>query len=180
MTFFLGALWLLANGLADSLPLLCAAALHEAGHAAACLCLKIRIRFFAPSPFGAVIGYDPLGVSYRAEAILALAGPGAGLLGCAAASHLPGRFWTLFCLSSLSLSLFNLLPIRPLDGFVFWQAVLDSALDPLRGEKILSAVSGAGTVLLWMFAAAVQMRCGGNLSLLLLSVAMMMSLAGSR
>ena len=178
MTLFFSSLWILLNGLADTLPLLSAAFLHEAGHLFMCLMLRVPVRFFSPSPGGAVIGFDPMRLSYGAEAAVALAGPAAGLLGTAFAALLPpGRFTALFALSSLSLSMFNLLPAAPLDGFVLLRAVLSALLEPGRAGRILEGVSTLVAVLLWMTAASVQLRCGGNLSLLLLSVYMTLSLA---
>ena len=178
MTLFFGSLWILVNGLADTLPLLSAACLHEAGHLLMCLMLRVPVRFFSPSPLGAVIGCDPTRLSYGAEAAVALAGPAAGLMGTAFAALLPPcRFTALFAISSLSLSIFNLLPAAPLDGFVFLRAVLSGLLEPGRAGRILEGVSTLAAVLLWMGAAAVQLRCGGNLSLFLLSVYMLLSLA---
>ena len=178
MTALLAVLLAALNGVRDTLPLLCAAALHEAGHLCACLLLRVPVRFFRPSPVGAVIGYDPTAVSYEVEAVIAAAGPLFGLLGTAAACLSDGgRSAALFGVSSLSLSLFNLLPLRPLDGGVLLSALLCRALSPERSDRILSRLTAAGTIFLWMCAVAVQLRCGGNLSLLLLSIYMLTSLA---
>ena len=43
MTLFFGSLWILVNGLADTLPLLSAACLHEAGHLLMCLLLRVPV-----------------------------------------------------------------------------------------------------------------------------------------
>lgn len=166
------------NGLGDTLPLLLAAALHEAGHLAACLVLHVPIRFFRPSAVGAVIGYDPCALSYGHEVVIALAGPACGLLGAIVATGMPdGRATYLFGISSLSLALFNLLPIRPLDGGVALEAMLCACISPDFAARTLTILSLAGTVLLWMCAVAVQLRCGGNLSLLVISIYMLTSLA---
>jgi len=59
-TWVLTACWTVLNGLADTLPVIAAALLHEAGHALMCRLLSVPIRFFAPSAVGAVIGYGDL------------------------------------------------------------------------------------------------------------------------
>ena len=88
---------------------------------------------------------------------MALAGPAAGFMGTAFAALLPPcRFTALFAISSLSLSIFNLLPAAPLDGFVFLRAVLSGLLEPGRAGRILEGVSTLAAVLLWMGAAAVR------------------------
>lgn len=162
----------------DALCILGAALLHEAGHALACFFLRVPIRFLRPAPGGARIGYDPCAVSYPGEALIAFSGPAAGLLG--AALCLPGtcgRLRALFGICSLSLSLFNLLPVRGLDGGVLLTALADWMLGCGAGDRLLRVASPVCTVLLWMCAVAVQLRTGGNLSLFLLSVYLLTSLA---
>lgn len=176
----LPALLTLLNGIPDTLLILAAALLHEAGHALACLALGVPIRFFRPSPSGAVIGYDPCAVSYPREALIAAAGPAAGLIGAAALWLGPCcRACVLFGSCSLSFAVFNLLPVRGLDGGVILSALLSQWRGAEESDKILGILSPLCTVLLWMCAAAVQLRCGGNLSLLLISVYMLTSLAGA-
>jgi len=90
-----------------------------------------------------------------------------------------GRGAALFGISSLALALFSLLPLRRLDGGVIFSASLSLWLGAVRADSVTRAVSAAGTVLLWMTAAAVQLRCGGNLSLLFVSVYLLICLCGS-
>lgn len=165
------AVFTLLNGVRDSLPFLLAVLSHEGGHLLACRLLGVPIRFFRTGPVGAVIGYDPSSVSYAREAWIAAAGPLmnlAGFLMCFPGACSRGQ--ALFGISCLSLAIFNLLPIRKLDGGVILNDLLTSRLGPTRGERIGEKISLICTVFLWMCAAAVQIRCGGNLSLLLISV----------
>jgi len=174
------AVLVMLNGLWDTLPLLFALLLHEAGHAAACACLRVPIRFFRTSPIGAVIGYDPSSISYFAEAVIAAAGPAVGLVSAALLLPFPaGRGTVLFGCASLGLSLLNLLPISRLDGGVLLRALLCCIGPPQRWDPLLAALSAAFTVLLWICAVSLQLRCGGNLSLLLLSVCMLTSLSAA-
>ena len=173
------ALFTLLNGVRDSLPFLLAALLHESGHLLACRLLRAPIRFIRPTATGAVIGYDPSTLSYRGEIWIAAAGPLANLAGFL--SCFPGecsRGRALFGVACLSLAIFNILPIRHLDGGVILRDLLFSSLGPVRGEKIGEKISRICTLCLWTCAVAVQIRCGGNLSLLFISVCLLTKIAG--
>ena len=166
-----GVFFPLLNGLRDSLPILLAALLHEGGHLLVCLLLRVPIRFVRPIATGAVIGYDPSAVSYAREAWIAAAGPVANLAGfllCFLGECTRGR--ALFGTSCLAFAFFNLLPIRTLDGGVILYDLLTPVMGPIRAERIGEKISAVCTVLLWMCTVAVQIRCGGNLSILLISV----------
>ncbi len=175
---FAGILLTLLNGARDTAPLLAAAALHEAGHISACLLLRVPLRGFRIHAAGAVIGYDAAALPYSAEAWIAAAGPSAGLCGTAAAALWGnGRGAALFAAASLVLSVFNLLPIPPLDGGVILSALLHRHLTADTCARILSVLRHCGTILLWILSVIVQLRCGGNLSLLIISVCMLVRLA---
>lgn len=99
--------------------LLLAAAVHEAGHLAALRALGGRLAGFRADACGAVL--EPAGALTPAGEILcAAAGPLAGAAGALALSALgragAGDVLTLAAGMSLGLSLFNLLPVLPLDG----------------------------------------------------------------
>lgn len=176
--WFLGAVFTLLNGIGDTLPILLAALLHEGGHGLACLILRVPIRFFRPTAAGAVIGYDASALSYTREAWIAAAGPLMNLAGvflCFPGTC--GRARALFGISSLALAFFNLLPIRHLDGGVLIASFLLPRLGPVRGEILCEKISRIFTVLLWMGAVSAQMRCGGNLSLLIISVYLLTKIA---
>lgn len=173
-----GILLTLCNGIRDTLPLLAAAALHEAGHILACMLFHVPMRGFRLHTAGAVIGYDAASLPYFKEAWIAASGPIAGICGTAAAALWgSGRSAALFAAASLGLSVFNLLPILPLDGGVILSAILHLhfAADTCAG--VLSCFRHAGTILLWILSVTVQLRCGGNLSLLIVSVCMLIRLA---
>lgn len=168
---FFSVVFTLLNGLRDSLPFLLAALLHEGGHLLACRLLGVPIRYFRPTVAGAILGYDASAISYAREAMIAAAGPLANLAGflfCFPGQCSRGR--TLFGIACLSLSLFNLLPVQRLDGGVILSDLLIFRLGPIHGSQICEKVSLVCTVFLWMCAAAVQIRCGGNLSVFLISV----------
>ncbi len=167
---FLTAVLTLLNGLCDIVPVLSAVLLHEWGHAFACRLLRVPIRSFRPVSAGTVIGYEADGVSFGKEIAVAAAGPFVNLLSAAVCLACSSRFLVLFAAASLSLALFNLLPIRNLDGGVILFAASSLLFGAECAARISYILSLLGTVFLWMCAVAVQMRCGGNLSFLLVSV----------
>ena len=93
-----------------------------------------------------------------------------------ALSYLGEFFFLVFHLSA-GLAVFNLLPVQRLDGGVILSDLIISHLGPIRGSQICKKVSLVCTVFLWMCAAAVQIRCGGNLSVFLISVYLLTKIA---
>ncbi len=164
------------NGFADTLPVLLAVLLHEIGHLIACRLLGVRVHTLRPTAAGAVIGYDAASLSYPREIAAAFAGPLVNFLSFFLVLGCHGRTAVLFGITSLTLALFNLLPHKRLDGGVILSAILSCRFGADTAARFVHILSGVLTVLLWMTAAAVQMRCGGNLSLLLVSVYLLMTM----
>lgn len=94
---------------------LTAAVLHECGHLAALFLAGGRPTRMILHPFGGEIEYGGRLFSYPQSMFLSLAGPAVNLL-CAPACLLSPPFLRVFGLCSLGLGLFNLLPVRGLDG----------------------------------------------------------------
>lgn len=92
-----------------------AAAAHELGHISALLCFGARIQRLRLEIFGLRLDYRGR-LSGKREIIAAASGPIAGLAYFGICMIPAGRFFTLSGMISLFLSLFNLLPILPLDG----------------------------------------------------------------
>lgn len=105
---FLAAVMLLSD-IRWVLAAVTAAAVHELGHLLALWMLDRRVLGMKIELGGAVIRTEPL--SSRDELLCALAGPAAGLLLTLFFRWLPR---TACC--ALAQSLFNLLPLYPLDG----------------------------------------------------------------
>lgn len=173
---FFAAGWTFLNGFADTLPVLSTILIHECGHLFACRLCGARLRTIRPFAAGAVIGYDASSVSYPREIAAAAAGPLANLLSFLLTLGCRGRLAALFGMSSLALALFNLLPHRRLDGGVILSAILSCLCGADRAAQTVHILSQITTVCLWMCAAAVQLRCGGNLSLLFVSLYLLMTL----
>lgn len=86
-----------------------AALIHEMGHLIALWMWDIRVWKVQIGVFGAKIETEPL--QARQELVCSLAGPLVGLLAC-----LFGRWFPRLAIWAAGQSLFNLMPIYPLDG----------------------------------------------------------------
>ena len=143
---------------------LLASMVHELGHFLVLRILGARIRGIRLEMLGVVMETDTFRLSYPKELAAALAGPAANLL---FAAFLAGRERCLVLVgANLSLCLFNLLPIPPLDGGRAAELCLVWLWGPDRGEvlaerlgRVCRLAFGAG--LLCLMAAA-----KGNLWLL--------------
>lgn len=161
--FFLLVGWFAVScGMDTTLLVLGAAAIHEWGHLLVLGRFRIRVKRLRLSALGAVM--EPAGtMSYRQELAAVLAGPLAnflaavvlGWLGCCEAAG-----------ANAVLCVFNLLPIRPLDG----GRALDCMLAWMAGPSVAewgcrcigrSAAVAAGAGVVWLV-----WRTGGSLWLL--------------
>lgn len=115
-------------------PFLLAAAFHELGHITVLCFTGARVQALALSLRGAVIESSPL--SYRQELLSALAGPVFGLLLLTVRKVFP---WLAFW--GTVQSLYNLLPIYPLDGGRILWAVLANRFPLPRAEGICKGIS---------------------------------------
>jgi Zn-dependent protease len=138
--------------------------IHELGHLAAILVLRQRLTGFRAQLGGFSLDYAG-DASELGHALIAGAGPGAGLLYALAAARLGvalGRDW--LCLSaglSLLLSLLNLLPAPPLDGGRLCACLTRAALGPERAARLCRCLAAAAGVLLLGLGGAALLRGGG-------------------
>ncbi|MBQ3865791.1 MAG: M50 family metallopeptidase [Clostridia bacterium] len=136
--FLLGALFLWA-GAEQTLILLLAALLHEAGHLAVGRLLGARLRRLRLGFFGWEADLERERLSYRREAMLDLAGPLFSLLGAAGAfllirlSPSRSRFFFFFCNGVFAL--LQLLPAPELDGGRALTALLSLSRERERAER---------------------------------------------
>ncbi len=176
-----GALLLIyCEGLLPFCILFLSCLLHEFGHLAAmCIC-KCRYRRMDILPMGALI-VCPEGMPYKKELAVALAGPAASALGCAAALAFFAAFGSVSALYAFVvgavLCLFNLMPAKRLDG---GKALLNYLLmhkEKDTAERICSAVSSVVFVLLFALAAAVYFALDGNAGVMLMLTLLLLGAA---
>lgn len=176
-----GALLLIyCEGLLPFCILFLSCLLHEFGHLAAICVCKCRYRRMDILPMGALI-VCPEGMPYKKELAVALAGPAASALGCAAALAFFAAFGSVSALYAFVvgavLCLFNLMPAKRLDG---GKALLNYLLmhkEKDTAERICSAVSSVVFVLLFALAAAVYFALGGNAGVMLMLTLLLLGAA---
>ena len=162
--FWLLAAWFaLANGWRLLAVILSAALLHELGHLLVLGLLGGRVTELRISVFGAELVTDAARLSYPGEIAAVLAGPGVNLL---CGLLLAGLHAWVAAGAHLSLCLFNLLPVRPLDGGRALALAVSALAGPAAGEGAarwagaLTALT-LGALSLWLMG-----RTGGSLWLL--------------
>ena len=152
----------------ESLPVLLAAALHEAGHLLAARYLGVRLQRMELDLLGARL-YPALPLpSYGTEALLALGGPLFSLLGAAlcrpqfSAAH-------PFVFTSLSLGVFNLLPIEGFDGGRILSALLSLFGGEAAARHTLLFTTYVSLTALFSLSACLLLRYGEDAALAILS-----------
>ena len=162
----LAAWFVLANGWEPLVTVLEAAAVHELGHWAALRALGAEVTGFRLSALGAVLETDSGRLSYGGELAAVLAGPGANFLAALALAVLGEDRWMAAIGANLVLCVFNLLPVRPLDGGRALYLLVSWRRGPAAGE---TAALWAGTVAASALAGligSVMWLTGGSLWLL--------------
>lgn len=151
---------------------LLAALVHECGHLLAARYLDVRVACLEIDLFGAKIypvGFIP---SYRAEVLLAAAGPLFSLLLGAFLLPHGGAFATALESATLSFALFNLLPIRDFDGGRILHAALSQLSCADTADRVLAVTSYLSLLFLFSLSSCVLLKYGQNLSLAVLSASL--------
>lgn len=165
--FVLLAAWFaLANGWQPLATVLGAAAAHELGHLLVLRAQGAAVTGFRLSALGAELETDSGRMSYGGELAAVLAGPAANLLAALALTAFGEGRWPAAVGANLVLCVFNLLPLRPLDGGRALYLLAAWAGGPAAGE---AAVRWAGTAVAAALAAGIGWliwRTGGSLWLL--------------
>lgn len=153
------------------LALLLAVALHEAGHLTAANMLRLPVYKMEFDVFGARLFTPPL-PSYRAEAILAGAGPLFSVLTGLVLLPLKVPFFATVSGLSFAFALLNLLPVSGFDGGRLLSALLAAAGGPVAAERVLSLSSYLSLLFLFSLSACLLLRFGQDPALALLSAAL--------
>ncbi len=147
---------------------LLAALFHECGHLLAAALGSIPIRLMEIDLFGAKIYPAGLIPSYKKELFLAAAGPAFSLLLAVFLLPYGGIFVTALKSATLSLALFNLLPIGEFDGGRVLHAALLLVLPQELADRVLAVTSYLFLLLLFSLASCVLLKYGQNLALTVL------------
>ena len=161
------------NGIEYVLLVGAAAAIHEAGHIIAAKLLKVPSLGGGGTFFGLSLKYDFSTSSFAAEALVSAAGALAGVIACVitlAIKHPPGTYAVFFIFSNLSLALFNLLPVSPLDGSGIVRSLLSMVLSADAAEKASAWISAVFSLSFFVFCIYIPLTVGANLSLMFISV----------
>lgn len=139
------------------------AACHEAAHIVVLRAVKGTVKEITFTAFGAEIRMSgPMG--YGAELLVTLAGPVANLV-LAVLFAAVGRVWEtgyLFAGAQAVLGLFNLLPVRPLDGERVLWIVSAWFLGPYTADKLCAWTGLAVSVSAVVLALTAFCRLGGT------------------
>lgn len=156
---------------------LVAAALHESCHLCTMYffdCLPEEIRFNA---FGIdMIRTDAPDRSYLRDTVISLAGPAANFLAAGLFSVLHGSTAHHLMLANVSLFLFNILPIEPLDGGQALYALICTRAGPDTASKAVGITSFATLVPLSVAGFLIIFRSPGNYTLLAVCIYLMVLL----
>lgn len=154
------------------------AAAHEFGHLTALRLCGYRLRRMDILPMGALI-VCPEGINHRHEALIALSGPAVSLALASCASLcfvVTGAAEMLFAaVVNFVLGLFNLMPIRKLDGGKALFCILSHKKTEAT-EQICSAASLASKILFFVFVTVCITASGFNLGVIVLSVSLLIQL----
>ena len=151
--------------------------IHELGHICAILLTGGRISAVRAELRGLCISYTTGGGNLR-NAVIAAAGPLAGFIGAVLFSVVGERFgWHFLDMAAgvgLLLTVFNILPVLPLDGGMIMKYALRSLLGCERGDALCAKISAAcaGVILaLGIFMTAK----GGGIALLVAAIWLLLS-----
>lgn len=158
---------------------LCAAALHEGGHLAACALTGTRVRVLTLDLLGARMETEGM-MSYGQEFCVAAGGPCANLVTAAllmplwirAGAPAGGGLYRLI-LSSLGFALVNLLPVASMDGgrMLYCLACVCACPsdDTAAADRLLTAATAAVLAGTWLLSVYALLRDGVFLSLFVFS-----------
>lgn len=173
----------IGSPLQDTLIYFAAVLLHEVGHLLAIYSFGYRAEGLTLSLAGAAIRVNSEYVPYRKEILIFLAGPGGNGVGCLLALILLRMNFTregmLFFFSNALLALFNLLPIRGLDGERALFSLLCLHTDQEKARLALSVISKVALMFLLTLSILV-LKESQNPSLLFLTLALIWGEAEKR
>ena len=148
------------------LPVLLAYVLHESGHIIVARFFGMHISAIRFGALGIHMIGDTRSVSFLRRAAISLSGPFANFLACLCLLPFGARWFT----PEILLFVFHILPAAPLDGGAALYSVLCSVLDEKAAAGWCTGISVILAFLLGVLGFFVLLQSGGNFSLLLAAV----------
>jgi len=157
-------LWFAAvNGWRLLTVVLAAAAIHEMGHYFVLRAYHAPVLEVRMGLLGMVMKTDTRYLSYGKELLAVLAGPGANLLCAQVLSCLDCYDLTTFIGANVSLALFNLIPLRHLDGGKILYLLATWFLGPEEGERLVCTAGIIFGTVLAVSLGYIMWQTGGSL-----------------
>ena len=161
-----------------AVSVLAAAVIHELGHYLALRALGAGVERVRISALGAemsVVGSD--GLSYGGEMLAFLAGPLVNLIAAFLLGFAGRRYEALYPAAgaNLVLGIFNLLPVRPLDGGNLLWIITAWISEPFTADRIAKVVGAVTAGLLLIFGIWLTFCRAGSPFLLLASAGLLMN-----
>ncbi|MBE6543829.1 MAG: hypothetical protein E7675_05470 [Ruminococcaceae bacterium] len=163
LSFLPIAVLLAVSGSENILLPIMAAAVHEGGHLMAAAILGIDVCSVRLSFGGAVIKADGLEASEWKKAAVLLSGSLANITVGILVMLL--SFASGFAFANLILGVFNLLPVKSLDGGSVAELLLDKFFMPDRVYRITAAISFGILFVMWVAAVFIMIFSRGNITL---------------
>lgn len=155
-----------------------ASAVHELGHYLILRACGAAVAGVRINIFGAVMEVAGGRLSYGQETAAVLAGPAANLLCALIMAAFGGSRWAVPAGANLVLCVFNLLPVRPLDGGRALELIISWAAGPAAGERAARYIGSCTALALAGGVVFVIRSSGGSLWLLPAAVGLLGAAAG--
>lgn len=154
---------------------LAAALLHEAGHLACAFAMGRPVVSMSLDIGGATIKASGSDMSVWRDVAVLLSGPVVNIIVWAMARGCESGFIRELALGSLVLGVFNLIPVRGLDGGGVLQVILDRLLLPRTSFVIQKSIFAVTVLTIWFFAVLSIIFTQGNVSLYLVFLALFLA-----
>ncbi len=146
---------------------------HELAHLAAAKIIGLKASHITLFPFGVNLKLkNSLVYGIADEILLYLSGPLFNII--MALISIPmidkGRYWELFYINNLSLFIFNILPIVPMDGGIVLKKIISRGVGYRRSEILLKTISVFLIIVIMVFEINLLIKNNFNFSILLVSV----------
>ena len=162
LSFLPVVLMVVASDSRDTYLPLMAAVIHEGGHLLFAALLKMNISSMEFSLGGALIKTDGADISAWKKAAVLLGGSGVNLI-CGGFLFIFG-LGQGFAMANIILGIFNLLPVKGLDGGSALELILDNFFMPRRVYEISRIISLMFLFAIWVFAVFLMIFSGGNIT----------------